>query len=52
MLLVVYGVEDVACARDLGQTDDLDRNGRACGLDLLAIVVGHRADAADRGARR
>ena len=50
-LLVVYGVEDVACARDLGQTDDLDRNGRACLLDLLAVIVGHRADAADRGAR-
>ena len=50
-LLVVYGVEDVACARNLGQTDDLDRNRRACLLDLLAVIVGHRADAANRGAR-
>ena len=47
-LLVVYRVEDVTGARNLGQTDDFDRNRRACGLDLPAVVVGHRADTADR----
>ena len=50
-LLVIYGVKDVACTRNLSQTDDLDRNGRACGLNLLAVVVGHCANAADRGTR-
>ena len=50
-LLVVYGVKDVACTRNLSQTDNLDRNRRACGLNLLAVVVGHCANAADRGTR-
>ena len=50
-LLVVYRVEDVARARHLGQTDDLNRDRRAGLLDLSAIVVGHGAHAADRRAR-
>ena len=43
--------KDVACTRNLSQTDNLDRNRRACGLNLLAVVVGHCANAADRGTR-
>ena len=50
-LFVVYRVKDVACARHLGQADDLDRHGRAGLLDLSAVVVGHGAHAADRRAR-
>ena len=38
-------VEQVARGRKLGKTEHLDRRGRAGGRQLLASIVGHRADA-------
>ena len=49
--LVGDGAELVSRRRDLGQAGDLNGDGRACVLDLLALVVRHDAHAADGRAR-
>ena len=49
--LVGNDAELVAGRRDLSKTGDLDRNGRACLLDLRALVVRHDTHAAHSRAR-
>ena len=49
--LVGNDAELVAGRRDLGKAGDLDRNGRACLLDLRALVVRHDTHAAHSRAR-
>src|SRR3546814_19930975 len=44
--------ELVARGRDFGQALDLDRDGRAGFLDLLAVFVDHGAPAAEAGPRQ
>ena len=45
---ILYGIELVACCRNLCQTGDLDRSGWASCINLFAFGVGHDADTSNR----
>ena len=49
--LILNCVELITRNRYGVKTDDLNRYGRTCDLDLLTLVVGHGTDVSDRSAR-